>query len=517
MWRVILLLLCAVAGFWFGKTPEKGGKAAHSLSHIHADTEYPVTEHKSFVIVLYAYNQVHWCERALRSIFEQDYDHYRVIVVDDGSIDQTEERAKQFILDNHQDEKVILIRNESRIGEVASLYRVIDGCLDREIVIPLNAKDWLSSPMVLNRLNRAYQNPDVWLTFGQAIEYPSYAIRAEMQTSYYAALFKQLHLSDLFIKGHFVSRPEAYLGPLVDLAGGRIRKLEEPAAFLNLAPPIRREPLFAEPVKYPPLTSFPTSSPLKRADVVIFSSDSPVQLYASLESMQRYVTGFEQITALYQASNQAFAAGYEKVKDAFPTVRFISQSEDDFKSKLEKIVFLSPSEYLLLGGDDLIVKDFVDLKLCMDQIEKTGAYGFYLHFGRHINYSSLSSLPQPLPASQPLGGGVYAWDIEMGELDWGIAPSMDMTLIKKREIKKTVTEGKYKNRNELLLSWNKSIPDRPLGLYFERSKAVHIPNAFDAEEMLVKLAQGLKIDIDPLYKIENSSPHLDYIPEFVLR
>jgi hypothetical protein len=42
-------------------------------------------------------------------------------------------------------------------------------------------------------------------------------------------------------------------------------------------------------------------------------------------------------------------------------------------------------------------------------------------------------------------------------------------------------------------------------------------NYLNAEELLLKFNQGLKIDIEPLYKVENHSPHIDYIPEFVLR
>lgn len=525
MWRLILLFIVALGGFWFGKSPQIPKKEFAGR----LEKEFPITEHKSFVIVIYGHNQDQWCERALRSVFEQDYDHYRVILVNDASIDQTEEKAKQFIEDNHQDEKVILMRNETRLGLVASLYRAIDSCLDKEIVIPLYAKDWLSSPMVLQKLNIAYQNPNVWLTLGQTIDYPTYAIRDEGQTSYYAAVFKQLRLKDLFSHGRFATNAEAYLAPLKQISGGRIRNLQEPISFLNLSPPRREEAAPTEIASYAPLASFPAPRSLKQADILVFSCDRPLQLYACLESIQRYVTSFANLTVLYRSSNEAFDDGYEKVKDAFPAVRFVTQSGNDFKPKLEKILFNSPSEYILFGADDLIAKDFVDLKVCMEQMEKTGAYGFYLRFGKHIHHSYLSDQPQSLPPSHPLSGGIYAWDIEMGEADWGFAPSLDMTLFKKEEIKKVITDKKYKNPHGLELCWLEEVPEKAIGLYFERSKLVNIPmntvgpggkphmNYLNAEELLVKFNQGLKIDIEPLYKVENGSPHLDYIPEFVMR
>ncbi len=253
---MILLLLVALAGFWFGKPPTH-----KPLSHIDPDREFPLVEHKSFVFVVYAHNQGDWCKKTLRSIFEQDYDHYRVIMVDDASIDGTEESAKQFILENHQDEKVILIRNESFLGPVASLHRAMDHCLNREIVLPIDAKDWLSTPDVLNRFNLAYQNPDVWLVSGLAIEYPAYKIREDGPISFYAALFKEIGFSDLLKKGSF----DGYVSLLKDLSGGRVRKLQEPAFFLNLAPHLPQREKVSPPALRP-LTAFPESKTDKKTD-----------------------------------------------------------------------------------------------------------------------------------------------------------------------------------------------------------------------------------------------------------
>jgi glycosyltransferase involved in cell wall biosynthesis len=527
MWRLILIFLVALGGFWMGKAREVPKK---SLA-VHPEKEFPITEHKSFAIVVYAHNQALWCERALRSVFEQEYDHYRVIVIDDGSLDGTAEKTNQFIVDNNQAERVTLLRNETRLGPVASLYRAIDSCLDKEIVITLDAKDWLAHPTALNRLNIAYQNPDVWFTQAQVIDYPSYEIREEGQNSFYAALFKQIRLEDLYKNGRFATD---YLTPIQGMSGGRIRKIQEPIAFFNTVSPLKIEPKSAEITNYKPLAQFPAARCQKETDILIFSFDRPLQLYACLESIQRYITGFENLTVLYRASAAPFAAGYEKVKDAFPAVRFVAQSDSDpkhdFKPHVLKIVFDSPSEYILFGVDDIIVKDFVDLRLCMDQMEKTDAYGFYLRFGRHIHHCYQSNCPQALPPSLPLSSNIFAWDIQTGEGDWNFSNSLDMTLFKKERLEKAFANMKFKTPNSLEFNWsNDYAPEKAIGLYFDCSKLVNIPmnvvgrtgnpnmNYLTAEELLVKFNQGLKIDIEPLYKVENASPHVDYIPEFVLR
>lgn len=180
MWRLIVFLLMIGLGYWVGR-PKSSEEAAL----------FPIVEHKSFVFVVYAYNGSAWCEKTLRSIFEQDYDHYRVVWIDDGSVDNTYLKAKQYILDNALEEKVILIRNEEPQGRNTCLARAVDGCLDREIVVPLDTHVWLSSPKVLEELNAAYQNPDVWAVQGQILEYPSYQIKGSPYLSYYVFSFKK--------------------------------------------------------------------------------------------------------------------------------------------------------------------------------------------------------------------------------------------------------------------------------------------------------------------------------------
>lgn len=530
MWRVILVFLVALGGFWIGKGREIPKKQL--VLHL-AKEEYAVTERKSFAIVIYAHNQALWCERALRSVFEQDYDHYRVIFVDDGSIDGTTEKAKQFVANNNQNDRIFFLRSENDCGEIASLYRAIDSCLDREIVIPLNAKDWLAQPTALNRINAAYQNPDVWLTNWQAIDYPSYDMRSQTGTSFYAAFFKQIRLQDLYQKGHFAKSSDTYLKPLIEMVGEHISTLQEPLAFSNSVSPTKIEaPVFA-PVAYQPLRQFPAMREAQCADILVFSFDRPLQLYACLESIQRYITGFENLAVLYRASTSEFASGYQQVKDAFPAVQFVQQSSDpkhDFKPNVMKMVFDSPSQYILFGVDDIIAKDFVDLKFCMQQMEKTDAYGFYLRFGKHIRHCYQTNQSQTLPPSLPLASDVFAWDIRTGDSDWGFANSLDMTLFKKKQLQQAFTQIKFKTPNSLEFNWATHFaPKQAIGLYFERSKIVNVPmnivgrtgnphmNYLTTEELLAKFTQGLKMDIGPLYQVENASPHIDYIPEFILR
>lgn len=554
MFFFLCLIAAVCCGLWMGgKSPQIPAKVTFASS-IHPARSYPVTQNKSFVFIVYAYNQSPWCERALHSIFEQEYEAYRVILVDDGSVDGTVEKMQQFILDNQQEHRVLFVKNEHRLGPIASLYRMIDNCQEEEVILPLEAKDWLAHPQVLQRLNATYQNPDVWCTLGQAIRYPSYEIidpphlskeqvekegyetlSLSVPSSFYAGLFKQIQLQDLFQEGEFAANHPSYLTPLLELAGGRMRSLFEPIAFENGASSsCFSNTRFSPKHHYAPLAAFPKAKEMvEKADILLFSYNRPLQLYACLESIQRYVTGTDRIYVLYRASDEGFSLAYEQLKKTFPEVRFVSQGDQpkkDFKPWVNRILFQSPAKYVLFGVDDLIVKDFVDLKQCIHLTEKAGAYGFYLRFGRHIRHCYQMGRAQAIPESLPIGSGIYVWDVCRAELDWGFPNNLDMTLYRKADLKEAFQKMKFNNPNGLESNWARDYPPKQaIGLYFEQSKVVNIPlnivtvtgnphmNYLTPEELLVKFNQNLKIDIDPLYQIENPSPHYDYIPQFVER
>lgn len=548
-----LLILGAVfLGYWIGKPAVIEKEEITLIAGVHPEKEAPLVEHKSFAVVIYAHNAALWCERSLRSVFEQEYDYHRVIFVDDGSSDGTFEKATQFVIENQQEHRVILFRNEERLGLAAALYRAVDNLLDREIVVPLDGKDWLAHPMVLTKLNLAYQNPDLWIHFGGTITYPQYekheaplfsadeirkkgydSFDLKGPCSFYSALFKQIRLPDLYKKGQFADRREAYLIPMLELAGGRVGHSNEPMSFSNQASPVKEGSFLPNHSIYSACSAFPHPKEFKgKTDIVLFSYNRPLQLYACLESIVRYLSGYEKISVLYRSNNASFAAAYEKVKLAFPTVHFVDQSVDphhSFKPLFLKMVFDSPSEFILFGVDDIIVKDFADLKVCMQLMEKTGAYGFYLRFGKHITYCYQSGKKQAIPPSIPVASGVYAWDLDTGEFDWGFPNSVDLTLFRKSDLKEPFTQMKYKTPKSLEYVWAKRAPKVTIGLYFEQSKMVNLPlnivgkggnphmSFLTVEEMLEKFNQGLKIHIEPLYKVENSSPHFEYIPEFIER
>ena len=53
------------------------------------------------------------------------------------------------------------------------------------------------------------------------------------------------------------------------------------------------------------------------ADFVIFSYNRPLQLYAFLESIEKYVAGIGSIQVIYRVSDDSYEEGYKVVKKEF--------------------------------------------------------------------------------------------------------------------------------------------------------------------------------------------------------
>lgn len=223
---IFLLLTAALLGSWWAQSPKE---EKHSKVF---KMNFPANPHPSFAIVVYAINDTAWCERSLRSIFEQSYENFRVIFIDDASWDDTSSKVQSFVIENQQDHRVILIRNEEKLGKTACIYRAMDQIENYEIVLFLDAKDWMAGPSVLEAIQDAYQRKGVELTLSPALSYPSYQMTSPQISSFYAALFKQLPFSQNVLK---------QLHSLIENVQGSERILREPYCFLNEASPIQEK------------------------------------------------------------------------------------------------------------------------------------------------------------------------------------------------------------------------------------------------------------------------------------
>ena len=177
---------------------------------------------------------------------------------------------------------------------------------------------------------------------------------------------------------------------------------------------------------------------------------------------------------------------------------------------------------------------WIDL-LCIMWLEKANAYGFYLKLGTNLDYCYTENQPQAVPPHQSLYENIYSWEFEVGERDWHYPNTVDMTLYRKKDLLDLFHALKYTNPNLLEGKWaawwvQHGAPSN-IGLFYKNSKIINIPlnkvqtvdilnrdmNLYTPEELLELFENGYKIDITPLYHMQNKAVHTEYEPTFVMR
>ena len=284
-----------------------------------------------------------------------------------------------------------------------------------------------------------------------------------------------------------------------------------------------------------------TDHPSKKdstADLIMFSFDRPLQLYALLESAEQHLKGISEKHVIYRASDEQFDQGYDLVKLQFTNVSFHKQGvnpREDFKPITLKATFESPSEYVVFAVDDIVVKDGVDVAECIEALKKNDAHGFYLRLGKNLNYCYSMQHNQPVPLMQE-SEEVCMWQFRNGSMDWRYPHTVDMTVYKKSDIEGVLRSVNYHAPNKLEDIWNQ----RPFahhvllnkkGLCFSSSKIVNLPlnkvqhdypmnpamTEFSPKDLLDQFLQNKKMDIEPLRCVANRSAHMEYSPTFITR
>lgn len=525
---------------------------------------------KPIVVVIPSYNNSRYCEWNLWSVLSQQYNNYRVIYINDASTDDTLEKVKAFLDKQKSNVPFTLIHNETNRGALANLYNAIHSCKDEEIVITVDGDDALAHPYVLEKINKVYNNDDIWMTYGNYLEYPAYAQnpvickpiplhvlytnrhrKAEWVSShlrtFYAGLFKKIKLQDLLYKGKFfpMTGDIAHMIPLLEMAGKHAHYIKDTLYLYNRENPINdhKKSLKLQSACYGHIKSlarysrlpelkFEPSESSKQADLVAFSYDRPLQLYALLESFERYTTHVANTSVIYKSSSEQYDKGYEQVKARFPYVHFYRETEEkdeDFRSLFQRVAFsksTSNASYISFAVDDIILTGHIDFRECIQKMEQTKAYGFYLSLGENINHSFMRNQDQDVPPHVALDGDVQAWQFGQGRIDWNYPHSVDMVLYRKGDIENTLTKIPYHNPPTLESNWAQKSKKKRLGLFYTRSKCVNIPlnivspstnrhaNTWQPPQLLEVFNQGKKLDITPLFQIENNSRHMDYRPTF---
>lgn len=558
--RICGAVLVLIGLSFFYKTPRE--KRKDPLSNL---AVFKVEKHEPFVVLIPSYNNEQWCERNVRSALDQKYPNFRVVFVDDASTDATGNIAKGIA---HGSDRFTYVRNKAQKKAMANIYEAIHSFKDEEIVVLLDGDDWLAHDRVLTRLNEVYADPSVWVTYGSYVEYPSYRkgdcsrrvpsewiekgqlrshpfLMSHLKT-FRAGLFKKIGLQKFLFEGAFLpaSSDLAFMTAMIEMAGTQHSRYVRDILYIyNRTNPLSDDRCFRpeqektaayirQMEKCLPLKALEKSPEGGLTDLVVFSFDRPLQLYALLESIEKRCQGMGQIGVICRCSDEKMEEAYQEVVRRFPQAIFWMQGESpeaDFKPLLLKAVFESPSPYIVFAVDDNIITDAVDLKKCTQALEERGAYGFYLRLGKNIDRCYMLNLVTGVPPIVDLNDGTYAWQFSQGEGDWKYPNTVDLTIYRKSDIEPYLRKKKYHNPNTFELAWASKADFKKVGLCFDHSKVINIPlnlvnisgnrcmHRYSTQELLEKFKEGLKIDINQLYQIPNQSPHISHEVVFIHR
>lgn len=204
-----------------------------------------------FVVVIPSYNNEQYARRNLESVITQQCDvPFSIIYVNDCSKDGTrdivESLKKEYGL---HDAFLKIINNPVRIGALANIYHTVHNEVkDHQIVVHLDGDDALAHTKVLQHLSKEYQDPNLYMTYGQFVFVPegpggrlwgtTYEIPREallnkkVRTLVYVAqhlrtfkagLFKKIKIEDLQLNGKFyeMNADMATMIPMLEMSAPR--------------------------------------------------------------------------------------------------------------------------------------------------------------------------------------------------------------------------------------------------------------------------------------------------------
>lgn len=230
-------------------------------------TTYIVTNtinQKHIVVINASYNNAKWYKKNIDSFLNQDYQNCTMIYIDDLSPDKTGDLVEAYIKEKDTENKIVLIKNEKRIGAMANQYMAIHSCADDDIIVILDGDDWFADNHVLSYINEIYTNQNIWLTYGTFRGYPCNKIYhylckpipqhiIENNTfrennialshlrTFYAELFKKINIEDLMYEKEFLMSCAdlAAMIPMVEMArNGHFKNINKVLLIYNKANPI---------------------------------------------------------------------------------------------------------------------------------------------------------------------------------------------------------------------------------------------------------------------------------------
>lgn len=117
-----------------------------------------------FKIITPVYNSEQWIGKCISSVKSQIHQDFLQVIIDDCSTDNTVNVIIEAI---GEDSRFILIQRMKRTGIMhGHILGVNHGYREDQIIVHLDGDDWFSSDEVLSRLDKIYEDDNIFATYG---------------------------------------------------------------------------------------------------------------------------------------------------------------------------------------------------------------------------------------------------------------------------------------------------------------------------------------------------------------
>jgi len=471
-------------------------------------------EQKPIVVVVPSYNNEQWYRKNLDSILSQHYDNYRVIYINDCSKDNTGALVDAHLATRDHKRRVQVIHNEVNRGALYNIYHAVHACEDHEIIVTLDGDDWFKDRFVLQKVNRAYQDPNVWLTYGQFESYPSGKIgfckslsrriieqeayrAADWVTShlrtFYAKLFKQIKLKDFIHDGELfcVTWDMAFMFPMLEMAKGRVKCIQDVLYVYNEANPIndyktkllrqlQYDKYIRSMPKYAPLDNlWKSQESSEQIDAIVFC-EHPERIDDILSMIEQTDMPVASVTVVHEQELSLDLLGAHR-----PDVAFFVLEEEELSDLFERLC--STKGYLLLLSDVIEQIDALPLADAVALLQRSKALSMHFALDAHCLYSPLYKRALHVPSLVALQDDYFAWQYKDAEGAWRHPFDLWCSLSDKEQLQKVLDDARFTSCQELRQIVHEACIDlAQIGLC-ARTRAVEHPMAVACCDTAVRL------------------------------
>lgn len=221
-------------------------------------------ENPFIYVVIPSYNNEQWCIKNIESVLQQNYPHWKAVIINDCSTDRTGILLENYLLKNNLSHKISIIHNPKRRGMLANIYTAVKKAKPRWIVATVDGDDTLRGTDALSRIATIYKdNPKIWMTYGSWVSDPigarrcncaafpheiikknrfrKYPYISSQLRTFYAGLFQKIRKKDMQHKGKFfmAAGDVAFMIPMLEMASkGHFYYVQEALYTYNVVNPI---------------------------------------------------------------------------------------------------------------------------------------------------------------------------------------------------------------------------------------------------------------------------------------